>query len=366
MSLFSFKPEARSLLSKIGKPRLFLFFGAIVVLILGNTLAANISLNSGGNVEFGQGVALTTACDDDVTVTPYSTFVNEEGAGDFMFTSVSVTGISENCDGKIFTIKAFEEGSDNPLNLYITGGSTTYNSVEVSYTMSGDEGTFSLVDAGLLSDDIIDRERDDGSDSDGFTVNLFTEDIPSSEAVASARDVDRITIESRDGEKVYEIGDVGPGGGVIFYDAGSTQVWGRWIEAAPSNWSVSGDAVASVWCNNSLDVNYEDSTFNIGNAVSNYENMISPNCMSGISYDVDSFSVTSGFSWFVPTRAELQAMFASGVVNGLIDDANGYWSSNGGSGGSSWIGTIVTLNGGVGGYNKTQIGPRLRPIRYVG
>jgi hypothetical protein len=200
MSLFSFKPEARSLLSKIGKPRLFLFFGAIVVLILGNTLAANISLNSGGNVEFGQGVALTTACDDDVTVTPYSTFVNEEGAGDFMFTSISVTGISEDCDGKIFTIKAFEEGSDNPLNLYITGGSTTYNSVEVSYTMSGDEGTFSLVDAGLLSDDIIDRERDDGSDSDGFTVNLFTEDVPSSEAVASARDVDRITIESRDGD----------------------------------------------------------------------------------------------------------------------------------------------------------------------
>ena len=187
-------------LRRIGKPRLFLFFGAIVVLILGNTLAANISLNSGGNVEFGQGVALTTACDNDVTVTPYSTFINEDGAGDFMFTSISVTGISEDCDGKIFTIKAYEEGSDDPLDLYITGGSTTYNSVQVSYSMSGDEGTFTLVDAGLLSDDIYDRERDEIEDSDGFSVDLFTSDIPSSEALASARDVYRITIESRDTE----------------------------------------------------------------------------------------------------------------------------------------------------------------------
>ena len=187
-------------LRRIGKPRLFLFFGAIVVLILGNTLAANISLNSGGNVEFGQGVALTTACDNDVTVTPYSTFINEEGAGDFMFTSISVTGISEDCDGKIFTIKAYEEGSDDPLDLYITDGTDTYNSVQVSYSMSGDEGAFTLVDAGLLSDDIYDRERDEIEDSDGFTVELFTSDIPSSEALASARDVDRITIESRDGD----------------------------------------------------------------------------------------------------------------------------------------------------------------------
>ena len=30
---------------------------------------------------------------------------------------------------------------------------------------------------------------------------------------------------------------IGPGGGVIFYDAGSVQSWGRFLEAAPWNWN---------------------------------------------------------------------------------------------------------------------------------
>lgn len=35
----------------------------------------------------------------------------------------------------------------------------------------------------------------------------------------------------------YSIGDTGPGGGAIFYDAGSTLSWGRYIEVANRGWS---------------------------------------------------------------------------------------------------------------------------------
>ena len=69
--------------------KLALGAGTLAVMVgLGSTLAANISLNSGGPVEFGQGVAQTISCQTDltaspsansdrsVTVTPISDFVN--------------------------------------------------------------------------------------------------------------------------------------------------------------------------------------------------------------------------------------------------------------------------------------------------
>ena len=166
--------------------KLILGIGGLVgVIALGSTLAASINLNSGAPVEFGQGVAQTTACDGDVTVTPFSTFANDEENADFLFTSFSVTGIDAACNGKTFTIKAYNDGDNSPLNLYITGGTATYNEINVV----GDNGNYSFVDGGLLADDIEDV-------STGFKVTMVTGGPPPSVPLASAQDVDRITIES--------------------------------------------------------------------------------------------------------------------------------------------------------------------------
>lgn len=100
--------------------------GFAAIAVMGSTLAANISLNS-GTLEFGQGVAVTSACDSDgITATPKAVFANASGAGSFNFASVSFSGISTDCAGKLFTLNAYGDTSATPLNI-ATVGASSYN-----------------------------------------------------------------------------------------------------------------------------------------------------------------------------------------------------------------------------------------------
>ena len=100
--------------------------GFAAVAVLGSTLAANISLNS-GPIEFGQGVAVATACDTDgITTTPRSVFANASGGGQFNFASISFSGIADACTGDLFTVNAYGDTSAIPLNI-ATSGVTSFN-----------------------------------------------------------------------------------------------------------------------------------------------------------------------------------------------------------------------------------------------
>jgi len=162
-------------------------FGLAAIIALGSTLAANINLNGSAPVEFGQGIAQTTACDDSIILTPESAFVNSPEGGDYQFTSITVSDISNSCSGKDFIIKAYKSGGNSALPFYLTNGTDTYYEIRVS----DDEGSFSLVGSGLLSDDILDI-------TNGFKVTFVTGGPPPSVALTSAQDVDRISIESLD------------------------------------------------------------------------------------------------------------------------------------------------------------------------
>jgi hypothetical protein len=99
--------------------RVLLGIGALATVTgIGSTLAANISLNSAtaGAVEFGQGVVTTAACDNDIIVTPISTFVNSSSSfalDSIYFDTIDTTA----CDGKTFTIKAYNNIDSGSLNL---------------------------------------------------------------------------------------------------------------------------------------------------------------------------------------------------------------------------------------------------------
>ena len=136
MEILKFENSSRPTRKKNSSSKVVLGLASIAaVALLGSTLAANISLNSGSAVEFGQGVAQTTACDDSITTTPSAQFVNAASGGSFNFSTVALSNVSNACWGKIFTLKAYGDSSATPLTL-ATSGATTYTQATFTFTTS--------------------------------------------------------------------------------------------------------------------------------------------------------------------------------------------------------------------------------------
>jgi len=172
------------------KPKKFKFVFTIAaitgVIAISSTLASNISLNNGVNVEFGQGVATRTACDNSISVTPVSTFINSPGATSHKFSGLSLSSIdsnSDHCDGKDFIIKAY---SFSDIQDIFSNGGDNYNTLRVY----DDGGDFSLVSDGSDSEEI----SSDNGNSGNLSSTSFT--VTFNSPVASAEDIQRITIES--------------------------------------------------------------------------------------------------------------------------------------------------------------------------
>ena len=174
----------------------FVLFAVAGTFFVQNTLASNISLNTGAPVEFGQGITQTAACSGatDLTITPIATFTNASGAGAFKFSSIKVSNIPSSCNGSDFTINAYDNSSNTPLALfdstltsaviYNNGGNFSRGFGSTGMTVASSAGTFTAT----------------------FTV-----------PVALAATVFRITIQSGAHEPSYSVGDAGPGDGFIYY-----------------------------------------------------------------------------------------------------------------------------------------------------
>ena len=184
---------------KSRKPlRVLLGIGALAAVTgIGSTLAANITLSGDNNVEFGQGVVTTAACDGTINVAPVSTFVNSDGAtptpstarfdlGSIVFTGVDITALGDpdasdivGCNGKTFKIKAYGN-TGNALTL-VTG--VTEVLVSLSSGVFSEVGTIAGVEVTTNTNTPV----------DGFTIALDNQSSP-----ITADAVYKITVESSD------------------------------------------------------------------------------------------------------------------------------------------------------------------------
>ena len=101
------------------KKSIYIAIVAIFTVGIGNTLATNINLNTDGQVEFGQGVALSAICDSNITVSPYSAFQNSSNAGGHTLSGFRISDVdTTSCQDVTFTIKAYGETSSIPVTLF--------------------------------------------------------------------------------------------------------------------------------------------------------------------------------------------------------------------------------------------------------
>jgi alpha-tubulin suppressor-like RCC1 family protein len=148
------------------------------------------------------------------------------------------------------------------------------------------------------------------------------------------------------------VGDTGPGGGVVFYDAGSNQQWGRYLEAAPSDLST-----AMAWCNDvSSAIGANGYVVGTGNA-----NTVAMDtaCTSGAGQSAADYTNNGYGDWYLPSLNELTEMFDRRVAIGGFTTAS-YWSSSEENG--EYAKRLGFPDGGMSGHVKYQ-GFRVRPVR---
>jgi len=127
------------------------------------------------------------------------------------------------------------------------------------------------------------------------------------------------------------VGDTGPGGGIVFYDAGSVQSWGRFLEAACAGWQNNCDGTtadpAAAWgC-------YGDSItgaggLTIGTGEQNTTAIVNGCTDAGIAANsADDLVLGDQSDWFLPSKDELNQMYIQQTAIGGFSTGY-YWSSS--------------------------------------
>lgn len=210
------EPSASLAPAKKSKVRrnVLLAAGAASMLALGSTLAANISLNAGETVEFGQGILAATACDDEITITPYSTFINAVGGGSHKLTSIKISGIDSSvgkCDGKVFQINAYGDVGLLSLVNYNEIDDTTDPETVIEDSnwdfvdVTNRAGEFLWTSGGTDDDDVFNDSNlgDPGRDltNTSFTLNFVSRAVTITRTpLALAGDVKTITVQTRNAD----------------------------------------------------------------------------------------------------------------------------------------------------------------------
>jgi hypothetical protein len=137
------------------------------------------------------------------------------------------------------------------------------------------------------------------------------------------------------------VGNIGPGGGIVFYVDDSNATGSRYLEAATA------DLTAIAWCSNTSSAIAGVETFTtagsapaIGGGNANTNAMLAGSpaaCTSGAAVSARAYGTATApaGSWFLPNLAELNQLYVQRTVVGGFAAVN-YWSSSQLDAGDAW------------------------------
>jgi hypothetical protein len=167
------------------------------------------------------------------------------------------------------------------------------------------------------------------------------------------------------------VGDIGPGGGIVFITPSTVGGNGRFFEAAPFTWAGVDDlSTNATYCSNH-NLNVGSTNVGIGWGETN-TNLAKSACLGGAVAIVNNFnqSNNTGYSnWFIPSTNEMIELAKLRNQAGLLKIGNkwtvgryGYWTSTESS--ASGQASLVTSSWNIGVTNKNDANSNLiRPVR---
>jgi len=167
------------------------------------------------------------------------------------------------------------------------------------------------------------------------------------------------------------VGDTGPGGGIVFYVAGSQlTVTGspcsprcKYFEVAPQTWYGGTTDPLMSWSGNTSSSIPGALPYELGKGASNTLAIIASNSQSGTAATASAaYRGGAQADWFLPSSAELSALYDFALKGGTFSSGD-YWSS---TENLSTSARIQSLTGGGGGSTTKGTALRVRPIRAFG
>jgi len=236
----------------------------------------------------------------------------------------------------------------------VSDGGATITTYTATSTPTGGSGTLSSAGSGTINVTGLTTGT-----SYTFTVTA-TNSVGTSAASAASAAVTPLTCAAGG---ACALGDIGPGDGLVFYDAGSVQAWGRYLEMAPKTWSGGSRDPGAEWCDDtstSLAVTFGTA---IGTGAQNTV-LMDTGCTSGAGQEAADYAAGVYSDWFLPSQDELNEMY--GYKNSIVDTATygfnsgSFWSSSQNAAGNAWYQDLDDGNQLTGGKGYTL---RVRPVR---